>query len=165
MLRQYELIEKVRAYDPDADEAMINRAYVFSMKAHGSQKRASGDPYFSHPIEVAGILTRYDVLGRVALAQGRPDEAIASLQTALQLYEGKPLEAIYWLAEAHAAWGLSLKERGRTAESAHHLRAALEINPEFAVVRQALIEIEAGGGEATTNPTSQPDAIVPQEQP
>src|SRR4028119_1867921 len=57
MLRQYELVEKVRGYDPDADEAMINRAYVFSMKAHGSQTRASGDPYFSHPIEVAGILT------------------------------------------------------------------------------------------------------------
>jgi RelA/SpoT family (p)ppGpp synthetase len=57
MLRQYELVEKVRAYDPDADEGLINRAYVFSMKAHGAQKRASGDPYFSHPIEVAGILT------------------------------------------------------------------------------------------------------------
>src|SRR3954454_5005989 len=36
---------------------MINRAYVFSMQKHGSQVRASGDPYFSHPIEVAGILT------------------------------------------------------------------------------------------------------------
>src|SRR3954464_1334675 len=57
VLRQYELVEKVRAYDPDADEAMLNRAYVFSMKAHGSQTRASGDPYYSHPIEVAGILT------------------------------------------------------------------------------------------------------------
>ncbi|MDQ3245357.1 MAG: bifunctional (p)ppGpp synthetase/guanosine-3',5'-bis(diphosphate) 3'-pyrophosphohydrolase [Pseudomonadota bacterium] len=57
MLRQYELVEKVRAYDPDADEGMLNRAYVFSMKAHGTQVRANGDPYFSHPIEVAGILT------------------------------------------------------------------------------------------------------------
>lgn len=57
MLRQYELVERVKSYDPDADEALINRAYVFSMQAHGSQKRASGDPYFSHPIEVAGILT------------------------------------------------------------------------------------------------------------
>ena len=57
MLRQYELVEKVKGYDPDADEALINRAYVFSMKAHGNQTRASGDPYFSHPIEVAGILT------------------------------------------------------------------------------------------------------------
>src|ERR1044071_6791260 len=57
VLRQYELVEKVRGYDPDADEALLNRAYVFSMKAHGSQTRASGDPYYSHPIEVAGILT------------------------------------------------------------------------------------------------------------
>jgi RelA/SpoT family (p)ppGpp synthetase len=57
VLRQYELVERVRSYDPDADEGLINRAYVFSMKAHGAQTRASGDPYFSHPIEVAGILT------------------------------------------------------------------------------------------------------------
>jgi GTP pyrophosphokinase len=57
MLRQYELVERVKTYDPDADEDLLNRAYVFSVKAHGSQLRASGDPYFSHPIEVAGILT------------------------------------------------------------------------------------------------------------
>ncbi|HEX4694515.1 bifunctional (p)ppGpp synthetase/guanosine-3',5'-bis(diphosphate) 3'-pyrophosphohydrolase [Sphingomonas sp.] len=57
MLRQYELVDRVLSYDPEADEALLNRAYVFSLQAHGSQKRASGDPYFSHPIEVAGILT------------------------------------------------------------------------------------------------------------
>jgi len=57
VLRQYELVERVKGYDPDADEALINRAYVFSMQKHGTQKRASGDPYYSHPIEVAGILT------------------------------------------------------------------------------------------------------------
>jgi RelA/SpoT family (p)ppGpp synthetase len=57
VLRQYELVDRVLSYDPDADEALLNRAYVFSVNAHGSQKRASGDPYFSHPIEVAGILT------------------------------------------------------------------------------------------------------------
>ena len=59
MLRQWELIEKVRSYDPTADEALLNRAYVYAMRQHGSQKRASGDPYFAHPIEVAGILTDY----------------------------------------------------------------------------------------------------------
>jgi guanosine-3',5'-bis(diphosphate) 3'-pyrophosphohydrolase len=57
MLRQYELVERVRAYDPDVDEGLLNRAYVFTVQKHGSQKRASGDPYFSHPVEVAGILT------------------------------------------------------------------------------------------------------------
>ena len=59
LLRQYELIERVRAYDPTADEDLLNRAYVYAMKMHGSQTRASGDPYFAHPIEVAGILTDY----------------------------------------------------------------------------------------------------------
>ena len=59
MIRQFELVERVRAYDPTASEDMLNRAYVFAMKAHGSQTRASGDPYFSHPLEVAGILTSY----------------------------------------------------------------------------------------------------------
>ena len=56
-MRQYELVERVRRYNPHADEALLNRAYVYAMKAHGSQKRASGDPYMSHPLEVAAILT------------------------------------------------------------------------------------------------------------
>ena len=57
MIRQYELVERVRSYNPHTDEDMLNRAYVYAMRAHGLQKRASGDPYFSHPLEVASILT------------------------------------------------------------------------------------------------------------
>lgn len=57
MMRQYELVERVLAYNPEADEALLNKAYVYAMRKHGSQKRASGDPYFAHPLEVAAILT------------------------------------------------------------------------------------------------------------
>src|SRR5438105_817103 len=57
MMRQYELVERVRKYNPRADEELLNRAYVYAMKAHGEQLRASGDPYFSHPLEVAAIVT------------------------------------------------------------------------------------------------------------
>jgi len=57
IMRQYDLVERVRRYNPNTDEALLNRAYVYAMKAHGSQRRASGDPYFSHPLEVAAILT------------------------------------------------------------------------------------------------------------
>ncbi|HXE70696.1 MAG TPA: HD domain-containing protein, partial [Hyphomicrobiaceae bacterium] len=57
MMRQYELVERVQKYDPSANEALLNRAYVYAMRAHGHQKRLSGDPYFSHPLEVAAILT------------------------------------------------------------------------------------------------------------
>lgn len=57
MMRQYDLVERVRAYNPNTDEDLLNRAYVYAMVAHGEQTRASGDPYFSHPLEVAAILT------------------------------------------------------------------------------------------------------------
>jgi guanosine-3',5'-bis(diphosphate) 3'-pyrophosphohydrolase len=56
MTRQYELVERILSYQPSANEALLNRAYVYAMKAHGNQKRASGAPYFSHPLEVAAIL-------------------------------------------------------------------------------------------------------------
>ncbi len=57
MMRQYELVERVVNYDPDADEDLLNRAYIYAMKAHGNQTRASGEAYFNHPLEVAAILT------------------------------------------------------------------------------------------------------------
>lgn len=57
IVRQYELVDRVKDYDPDADEDLLNRAYVFAMKAHGGQTRQSGDPYFTHPLSVAAILT------------------------------------------------------------------------------------------------------------
>jgi GTP diphosphokinase / guanosine-3',5'-bis(diphosphate) 3'-diphosphatase len=57
IMRQYELIERVKQYNPKTNEDLLNRAYVYAMRAHGEQKRASGDPYISHPLEVAAILT------------------------------------------------------------------------------------------------------------
>ena len=57
MMRQYELVERVQKYKPDANEALLNKAYVYAMRKHGRQTRASGDPYISHPLEVAAILT------------------------------------------------------------------------------------------------------------
>ncbi|WP_375407763.1 RelA/SpoT family protein [uncultured Methylobacterium sp.] len=57
MMRQYELVERVKRYNPATDEGLLNRAYVYAMRAHGTQKRASGDPFFAHPLEVAAILT------------------------------------------------------------------------------------------------------------
>ena len=57
LLRQFELVDRVKQYNPKTDEDLLNRAYVYAMRAHGEQKRASGDPYFSHPLQVAAILT------------------------------------------------------------------------------------------------------------
>jgi GTP pyrophosphokinase len=89
MIRQFELVETVKAYDPGADEDALNRAYVFSMKAHGSQERASGDPYFSHPLEVANILTKMKMDGAsiiTALLHDTVEDTDATLDQIEQLF-------------------------------------------------------------------------------
>ncbi|MEG3124917.1 RelA/SpoT family protein [Sphingomonas sp. GB1N7] len=89
MLRQYELIDRVLSYDPDADEALLNRAYVFSVNAHGTQKRASGDPYFSHPIEVAGILTELhldDQTIATAILHDTVEDTVATIEQITSLF-------------------------------------------------------------------------------
>ncbi|MBW6527465.1 bifunctional (p)ppGpp synthetase/guanosine-3',5'-bis(diphosphate) 3'-pyrophosphohydrolase [Sphingomonas sp. RHCKR7] len=91
MLRQYELIDRVLAYDPEADEAMLNRAYVFSVNAHGTQKRASGDPYFSHPIEVAGILTELrldDETIATAILHDTVEDTVATPEEIARIFGG-----------------------------------------------------------------------------
>ena len=82
MIRQFELVENVCSYDTNADEEALNKAYVFSMKAHGTQKRASGDSYFTHPLEVAGILTDLKLDGDTivtALLHDTVEDTLATL--------------------------------------------------------------------------------------
>src|SRR5579883_2879248 len=89
MMRQFELVERVRAYDPSANEDALNRAYVFSMKAHGAQKRASGDPYFSHPVEVAGILAQMKLDGAsiiTGLLHDTVEDTVATLEDIERLF-------------------------------------------------------------------------------
>ena len=89
MIRQYELVERVKAYDPSADEDALNRAYVFSLKCHGSQLRASGDPYFAHPVEVAGILTlmKLDTASIITgLLHDTVEDTVATLEDVERLF-------------------------------------------------------------------------------
>ncbi|MGH7088847.1 MAG: RelA/SpoT family protein, partial [Stellaceae bacterium] len=91
MMRQFELVERVKAYDPSADEDALNRAYVFSMKAHGSQVRASGDPYFSHPVEVAGILANMKLDGSsiiTGLLHDTVEDTVATLEDIERVFGG-----------------------------------------------------------------------------
>ncbi len=92
VIRQFELVEIVKAYDPNVDEAILNRAYVFAMKAHGTQTRASGDPYFSHPLEVAGILTDLKLDGdtiATALLHDVVEDTVATIPEIEELFGEK----------------------------------------------------------------------------
>jgi GTP pyrophosphokinase len=56
MIRLNDIVDQVLAYHPEADIGLIEKAYVYSAKAHAGQIRLSGEPYLMHPLEVAGIL-------------------------------------------------------------------------------------------------------------
>src|ERR1700761_7156312 len=96
MMRQYELVDRVRKYNPQADEDLLNRAYVYAMKAHGAQKRASGDPFFSHPLEVAAILTDLTLDEGTIVAAVLHDviEDTASTREEIDLLFGKEIGAL-----------------------------------------------------------------------
>jgi GTP pyrophosphokinase len=56
LIRFGDIVERIEAYNPDYDEELIQKAYIFTAKAHQGQIRLSGEPYLIHPLEVAGIL-------------------------------------------------------------------------------------------------------------
>lgn len=82
MLNPDDLVARVRRYDPDADVGLVAKAFDFSLEAHSTQTRASGEPYFSHPLEVAGILTdmRLDAASvATALLHDTVEDTVATL--------------------------------------------------------------------------------------
>ncbi len=58
MVRLDDILENILSYDPDGDLDAVRKAYVFSAKVHQGQVRLSGEPYLTHPMEVAYILAR-----------------------------------------------------------------------------------------------------------
>ena len=89
MIRQYELVDRILKYNDKADVALLNRAYVFSMKAHGNQKRASGEPYLTHPLEVASILVDLkldDATICTAILHDTVEDTLATLEEVERLF-------------------------------------------------------------------------------
>src|ERR671935_284424 len=120
MIRQFELVERVQSYDPDADEDMLNRAYVYGLKAHGSQLRASGDPYFSHPVEVAGILAQMKLDSAsivTGLLHDTVEDTVATLDDIERLFGpeiGRLVDGVTKLSRIEAELHRRLEEGGLT---------------------------------------------------
>src|SRR6202167_79247 len=123
IIRQYDLVERVRNYNPNTDEDLLNRAYVYAMKAHGEQKRLSGDPYISHPLEVAAILAEHkldDATIAAALLHDTIEDTEATRAEIDQIF-GKDI--------GHLVEGLTKLKRldlvSREAKQAENLRKLL----------------------------------------
>jgi len=86
MIRFEDLLEKVRAYNPDADLELLRRAYVFSAFEHKGQVRHSGEPYMVHPLEVADFLAdlKLDV---VAIVSGLLHDVVEDTLTTIERIE------------------------------------------------------------------------------
>lgn len=80
MIRINEIIDKITENHPGADVEIVMRAYVFSAKVHDGQVRLSGEPYLTHPLEVAGILADMK-LGPISIAAGLLHDVIEDTQT------------------------------------------------------------------------------------
>ena len=138
MLRQYELVERVKSYDPGVDEEALNRAYVFSMKAHGTQKRASGDPYFSHPVEVAGILSdkKLDCDSIITgLLHDTVEDTVATMEDIQGLFGAdvaRLVDGVTKLSQIE-----SLSDRAKQAENFRKLLLAMSEDIRVLLVKQA----------------------------
>jgi len=86
MIRISEIVDNILEYNPDADVDIIDRAYVFSAKTHHGQMRLSGEPYLTHPLEVAGILSkmRLDVY---SIAAGLLHDVVEDSRTTVEEIE------------------------------------------------------------------------------
>ena len=69
IIRLQDIVEEVQKHHPEADTDLIEKAYIFSAKAHEGQLRLSGEPYLSHPLEVAYLLAKMG-LGPVTVSSG-----------------------------------------------------------------------------------------------
>src|SRR5213593_148624 len=101
MIRFEDLLEKVRAYAPEADVELLRRAYVFSAFEHRGQTRHSGEPYLTHPLAVADLLADMK-LDAVAIAAGLLHDVVEDTLTTIDR-----IEELFGPAVAHVVAGVT----------------------------------------------------------
>src|SRR4030095_3814962 len=101
MIRFEDLLEKVRAYSPDADVELLRRAYVFSAVAQRGQGPSAGEPYLIHPLAVADLLVdmKLDV---VAVAAGLLHDVVEDTLTTIER-----IEEVFGPEVAHVVEGVT----------------------------------------------------------
>ena len=99
--RFHELQEKILSYYPEANIALLKKAYAVSTDAHLNQKRASNEPYITHPLTVAGILADMKV-DEISIAAGLLHDVIEDSQ-----YSREDLNKIFGAEISDIVWGVT----------------------------------------------------------
>ncbi len=83
MIRINDILDKIVSYQPEAELDIVDRAYIYSARVHAGQVRLSGEPYLSHPLEVAGILADMK-LDSVSVATGLLHDVVEDTHTTIE---------------------------------------------------------------------------------
>ena len=98
-MRDTDLVDRIVSYNPKVDTRIIKKAFHFGMLMHGSQLRESGDPYFSHPIEVANILAELNLTTHIFVVKFQSASSTPSICRAFSILfsqvEQLPLTKIF----------------------------------------------------------------------
>jgi guanosine-3',5'-bis(diphosphate) 3'-pyrophosphohydrolase len=127
MIRINDIIDKITEYHPDADLDIIDRAYIYSARVHDGQVRLSGEPYLSHPLEVAGILTdmKLDVVSVAAgLLHDVVEDTHASTEELHEMF-GKEITHIVSGVTKLSVLPFSSSSQARQAESIRKMILAM----------------------------------------
>jgi guanosine-3',5'-bis(diphosphate) 3'-pyrophosphohydrolase len=127
MIRINDIIDKITEYHPDADLDIIDRAYIYSARVHDGQVRLSGEPYLSHPLEVAGILAdmKLDVVSVAAgLLHDVVEDTHASIEEINEMF-GKDISHIVSGVTKLSVLPFSSGSQARQAESIRKMILAM----------------------------------------
>jgi len=83
MIRITDILDRLNGYHPEADLDLVEKAYVYSARIHEGQVRLSGEPYLSHPLEVAGLLTELK-LDPVSVTAGLLHDALEDTKATME---------------------------------------------------------------------------------
>src|ERR1700727_563869 len=133
LIRQYELTEKIHAYDAKADTRLIDAAYVMAMQAHGTQRRDNGDPYFSHPVAVADILAGYR-LDTASIATGLLHDVIEDTPVKLPEIEARFGKEIAGLVDGVTKLTRLELQSDRTKQAENFRKLVLAISRDIRVL-------------------------------
>jgi GTP pyrophosphokinase len=133
VVRQFELTEKIHAYDPKADTGLIDAAYVMAMQAHGAQKRDNGDPYITHPIAVADILAGYR-LDTASIATGLLHDVIEDTPVTLADIEKQFGKVIAGLVDGVTKLNRLELQSDRTKQAENFRKLVLAISRDIRVL-------------------------------
>jgi GTP pyrophosphokinase len=133
IIRQFELTEKIHAYDPKADTALIDAAYVMAMQAHGAQTRDNGDPYFTHPVAVADILAGYR-LDTASIATGLLHDVIEDTPLKLPEIEARFGKVIAGLVDGVTKLNRLELQSDRTKQAENFRKLVLAISRDIRVL-------------------------------